>query len=507
MLSDVDAERLRSYLTRTSGLAFEDSRRPALSVAVDEAAQACGLPDSDALVRMLFEPGSDCAARSSARRRLLDAVTIGETHFFRNPPQIDALRRVVLPRLLRRDSDGGRTGARRPLTVWSAGCSTGEEPYTLAMLLLDLLGHDAPRRARVLGTDISASAVRTARMGRFGARSVMMAAPADRERWLEREADGWSVREPVRALVGLAVHNLAVDAPPLAPASVDLLLCRNVTIYFDRATTVALMARLHEVIAPGGFLVLGHAESLWQLSDDFELVPVGDAFVYRRLDRARGASPSQRDVPGQRAGRTTGAAAVSRPGDAAAASRPGEAGPSGVGRRDGAAPRQRRPEVGVDVEQVASFGSPRRGPDADAQPRTPQDQLEGARAALAGGRYAEAALLASRAAAAEPTLAAAYVVEGHALITLNRDSEALVPLRKAAYLNPDAGDAHFLLAGAQDRLGYASAAAREYRLAAQTLRQVTPEALGDILDGRGVDELVALCEHLARRSARGDGPS
>ena len=105
-----------------------------------------------------------------------------------------------------------------------------------------------------------------------------------------------TVSPKVRDLVDFRLHNLVAEEPPFDPGEVDLVVCRNVTIYFDRATTRRLVNTFHRVLAEGGYLLLGHSETLWQVSDDFTLVPVGDAFVYRRSHDSRQDAPSPRPV-------------------------------------------------------------------------------------------------------------------------------------------------------------------------------------------------------------------
>ena len=443
MLTDEEFESVRDYLATGAGLVFDDSRRGGLTSVVKERVAATGAGTVAAYLRLLDEP-----AGQLERQRLLDAVTVQETYFFRNAPQMEALRRRVLPELLRRAA-----GRDRPLTIWSAGCSTGEEPYTLAMLLLELspmLGFRS--QTRIVATDVSAAALDAARRGVYLGRAVDTVPSMLRDRWFEPTAGGaLAVRDEVRRLVDLQVHNLVSDPPPFGPGEVDLIVCRNVTIYFARDTTRALVGRFHDVLAEGGYLLLGHSETLWQVSDAFTLVPVGDAFVYRRAHDARVAS-----------GPVAGRAVPPRPA------------------------RLRRPRP------VPAPAAPSR--------QTAAGAMADARAALADGRYAEAAKAAEAVVAEDPLCAEGYVLMGHALSTLGRDGDALAPLRKAVYLDPTTGHAHFMLAGSLARLSQHGAAAVSYRAAAASLGATDPAGLAAFLDGRDVAELVELCLRLAEIS-------
>jgi len=189
--------------------------------------------------------------------RLLDALTINVTKLFRNWETYDAIERLVVPVLLRRPDPA--------LRVWSAGCSSGEEPYSLAALFhrqaeragtLPALA----RRLDVLGSDIDRGVLETAARGVYKA-AAFADTPADlRDRYFRPEAGGFGVVPEIRSLVRFDRRDLLSDPPPVG--GLHLITCRNVIIYFDRATQEALFERFHQALAPGGFLVLGKVETL-----------------------------------------------------------------------------------------------------------------------------------------------------------------------------------------------------------------------------------------------------
>ena len=209
---------------------------------------------------------------------------------------MDALRRRLLPELMRRAVARGRA-----LHIWSAGCSTGEEPYTLAMLALEVSAAlpEAPE-IRIVATDLSPG-----RRQRDRARPVRRSHPRARRaraarRWFVTPGEGGAhgVAPEVRSLVDVQLHNLVTDQPPFEHGEVDLVVCRNVTIYFARDTTRDLVGRFHGVLGAGGYLVLGHAETLWQVTDAFTLVTLGDAFAYRKdVPAVRVPAPAPRPTP------------------------------------------------------------------------------------------------------------------------------------------------------------------------------------------------------------------
>jgi chemotaxis protein methyltransferase CheR len=470
-LSDRQFVAVARLLHEAAGLTFDESRRDSLAFSIAERMNRLHASDVDAYVALLAEP-----AGSDELQALLDEVTIPETHFFRNPPQVRALRKYVLPELLR------QAAATRRLRIWSAGCSTGEEAYTVAILLRELVPAQANWDIKVLGTDISRRALKAAEEGRYTERSFVMTEALDLARWfvMDTAKGGWQVRDEVRELVEFNHHNLVTDAPPFEPGEVDLILCRNVTIYFDRDTTRRLMQRLHGRLRDGGYLFLGHAETLWQISDDFSLVSLGDAFVYRRLDEKPGGD-NRRVIVDRRTETELRPTRADR--------RRGE-----VDRRGG------RPEQAA--EPPAALQPPVNKPARPAQPvrAGSRDPLDAVRSALTAGRYEEAADIAAEVAAATPLWAEAHYLQGVALTNLGRDADALVVLRKTVYLDPDHGFAHFLLGGALERQGESIAASRSYRAAASTLGSRPMDSVAAELGGRSVAELAALCMQLARRA-------
>ena len=209
--------------------------------------------------------------------RLLDALTINVTKFFRNRETWDTLAADTLPRSLQ-----AREGRVR---AWSAGCSSGEEPYTIAMLLAMVLERMAARewldRVRIDASDFDKASLETARAGRYPLKAFSEA-PAEIPHRFCRALDGDTVEvlPGLRSLVHFHRRDLLREPPPAAPY--DLIFCRNVVIYFDRATQEQLMVRFTEALAPGGILVLGKVETIFgPARDRLELVDPRER-IYRR---------------------------------------------------------------------------------------------------------------------------------------------------------------------------------------------------------------------------------
>ena len=479
-LSAPDFQRLRDYLRATAGLEFDESRRAGLASIMHDRLQSTGCADVGQYLAMLDRPDA-----ASERQRLLDAVTIQETHFHRARPQIEALREHILPDVLGRAASQGREAV-----VWSAGCSTGEEPFTLAMLMLEVAERLPVRpRMRVVGTDVSSAALQIARAATYSGRTVDLAESGAVERWLRRDSDGaYVVRDEVRDIVEFAHHNLVTDPPPFANGGVDLVVCRHVTIYFSRDTTRALVSRFRDVVGSTGWLLMGPAESLWQVSDAFVLQPVGDAFAYRSPRVAATARPPRAPH------RTSGAA----PGGGAAGSArrhpsslPVPRSPAAPGRQPTVAPAS----AGPAAARSSASSRPAAKPTAASIPLS--SPLTAAQAAFDAGGYDEAARLADRALVEDPVSAPAYLLLGHSRLNLGQAEDAVEPLQRAVFLDPLAGHAHFLLAVALSAAGRSAQAAPAYRAAANTLPGVPEEAVRRLLDGRRLQELVQLCHRLA----------
>lgn len=229
-------------------------------------------------------------ARADLFAALAARLTIGETHFFRVAPQIAALREVVLPDLL------ARRASRRRLNCWSAGCSSGEEAYTLAIVLRELLTVAAPWQLHILATDLSAPALDAARRACYREWSFRETPEQIRRRYFERDGESWCLSDAIRRMVRFAPHNLIADPPP-APtpevAAFDLILCRNVTIYFNSPVTQRLYRRFADALVPGGWLILGPSDPP-PLGDRFEAVYLPDAVLWRKATPPRIVAPVRR---------------------------------------------------------------------------------------------------------------------------------------------------------------------------------------------------------------------
>ncbi len=208
---------------------------------------------------------------------LVDELTTNETYFFRQIDQLRALVHEIFAELkMEREGRGGG-----PISVWCAGCSSGEEPYSLVMLARDA-GLEPGRDLRVYGSDISRRMLRKARSGIYREASFRETDESLRERYFSEKDGQWRIADDVRRHVDFMRLNLLDRSAVSLLGSMDVILCRNVIIYFDAETTRRVIQTFFEKLKPGGHLLLGHSESLVNLSNALELRHVGRDLVYRR---------------------------------------------------------------------------------------------------------------------------------------------------------------------------------------------------------------------------------
>jgi chemotaxis protein methyltransferase CheR len=208
---------------------------------------------------------------------LLNEITIGETCFFRNWPQLDALRRIVIPNILQ-----AKLSFPRPrLRIWSAGCSTGEEPYTLRMLLLEeansLLGNWP---VEIVATDLNQHSLAHAEAATYDSRSTRNLTPLYKLKYFLPAGDQLQVKPLARTNVSFSRLNLADDPRMSLMQGIDAIFCCNVLIYFDLASKRRVIQHFYNNLLPHGYLFLGHSESLYGVSEDFRLVHLPGTTAY-----------------------------------------------------------------------------------------------------------------------------------------------------------------------------------------------------------------------------------
>jgi chemotaxis protein methyltransferase CheR len=273
LLLDPHYPSLKRHLIESTGLAYYADKDSDLATRLDTRITQLALDGCAAYLALL----KDDAAGEPERRLLIGQLTIGETYFFRHSEQFDGLREVALPDLIDRNQDS------RTLRIWSAGCAIGAEPYSLAILLQQ---HFADRLAgwdiRILGTDINRTFLARATRGEYDERALRTTPDDVKHAWFTPSAGGWTLKPHVKDGVSFQFHNLVEGACPSGITAVDLILCRNVMIYFDSPVIGRILDRFHECLVDGGWLAVGHAESNQELFRAFRAVSVTGATLYQK---------------------------------------------------------------------------------------------------------------------------------------------------------------------------------------------------------------------------------
>lgn len=213
---------------------------------------------------------------------IIDEITTNETYFLRERAQLRALIEEILPEL-RAQRDSGT-----PVSIWSAGCSSGEEPYSLVMLALEA-GFEPGRDLRVYASDISRKMLQKARRGEYRPASFRETPPELQKKYFSEREGHWRISDDVKRHVVFTHLNLLDRARIALLGTMDVILCRNVIIYFDLPTKARVIKTFEEKLRPGGYLLLGHSESLINITNAFELCHLRNDMVYRRPKRGDAA--------------------------------------------------------------------------------------------------------------------------------------------------------------------------------------------------------------------------
>ncbi len=213
--------------------------------------------------------------------KLFDSVTTNETSFYRNPPQIDAFANDILPAAVKLAKQRGQT----MLRIWSAACSSGEEPYTLAMVLEDKKALLQGLKPTVYGTDISHEILELAEAARYNEYTMRNLSDKYKRSYFNKEGELFSITPAVKSLVRCSYLNLVDYMSYTRFRNMDVIFCRNVLIYFDLKVKRDIIKNFYESLNPGGFLLIGHSESLHNVNRDFKMEHFPRALAYSKPDK------------------------------------------------------------------------------------------------------------------------------------------------------------------------------------------------------------------------------
>ncbi|MGQ0455833.1 MAG: CheR family methyltransferase [Hyphomicrobium sp.] len=263
---------IRSIARRYAGIVIADHKRSMVLRRIRRRLKALSLPSVDAYCALLQGPSG-----GRELQPLINALTTNKTSFFRESHHFDHLRDVALPELL----DAKRRAGSRRLRIWSAGCSTGEEPWSIAMTVLGAIPQPSEWDIQVIATDIDTDVLSTAKRGRYAKVDLLSAPSALRASYFEKcadDKDAFQASHALHRIMNFQSLNLHDTWPIRGP--IDAIFCRNVVIYFDKSSQRILFDRFAGVLAENSFLYCGHSESLHSISKRFEAV---GRSIYRRV--------------------------------------------------------------------------------------------------------------------------------------------------------------------------------------------------------------------------------
>jgi chemotaxis protein methyltransferase CheR len=421
---------------------------------------------------------------------LIVELTVGETYFFRDPAQMNYIARVVVPEIC------ARRGPNDVIRVWSAACASGEEPYSLAMLFDEL---NLLPCVNILGTDISRYALRRASDGLYRKWSLRDAGAARAQPYLTPDGEHYRVADRLRGHVRFEYLNLALDLYPSVATGtkdLDLILCRNVLIYFGRETVKAVARRLHDSLAEGGWLILAAGDPIIDDYAPFEMNVTEKGIAYRR----RAAAPTRHSASKQL-----------EP-------------PKHVDR-----PTPQRTTAAGEVEQLSTLGDTGLRAQADQaqqarpKPASVKEQrehpIEAASQALVAGEYGraieltetrlslpeacliyikalanvdvvEAETACREATSRHPTVAELYCLHGVLLLEQGKDQHAAEAIKRALFLDRSLVIAHFTLGSLMRRLGNVEAARRSFRNARNLAAELAADTILPLTDGERAGDIV-----------------
>ncbi len=266
LLTDTQFNEFRKLIYDSSGITFSETNRSILDSRLKERLREKGLSNLDDYHKLI-------TSNKEEFKVFLDSITTNLTRFFRNQPHFDALINYVIPHIIENKKKTGDTKIR----IWSAGCSTGEEPYTLAMLLKDKL--PAPYTFEIIASDISLKSIMVGQQG-FYPNSRITGIPQNYlSMYFTKTADGYQVKPDVMKTIRFDYHNLRND---MGARNLDIVFCRNVLIYFDENAQKITLDHFWNSMAKHSYLFIGHSESLFGMDTKFEFLKTNWACLYQK---------------------------------------------------------------------------------------------------------------------------------------------------------------------------------------------------------------------------------
>jgi chemotaxis protein methyltransferase CheR len=286
-LSEAELRLLQTLVYQECGMYFDARRTHFLQDRLQRRLRECRMDSFYNYYRLLIsEQGKEELAR------LLENLTVNETSFFRNKAQLDLFHKGILDEIIRQKQEAGDHYIR----IWSAGCSTGQEPYTIAMQVADALSYNQlrnqthdnhwpkplippPWRVEIPASDINYTVLRAGQEGIYNENQMASVDYSYRLRYFDKVGDRYAIKKSIKEIVHFDFHNLKTE---FVPQRNDVIFCRNVMMYFDEAEQRRLIDKFYRCLRPGGYLLVGHAESLLGLTDKFTMIYRESGTAYRK---------------------------------------------------------------------------------------------------------------------------------------------------------------------------------------------------------------------------------
>lgn len=276
-------KRFKDFITQRSGLYFKDHDLKGLEEAVALRMKACSLDSTPAYYDYL----TASEKTEDEFRELLNILTINHTYFFRNEPHFKALKETVLSEIIQKKRKDQQMGTidKPTIRIWSTGCSTGEEPYSIAMVLRDVIKDLDEWDIEIFATDASINALQKAREGIYGKNSMRLIDNEHRDKYFRQKVDSrhnvkYAISDVIKKMVNFSFFNLMDD---VFPFGFDIILCRNIVIYFEFETTLKVMNKIYSSLNDNGYLFIGYSENLQFMPRQFKMHTSNDAIFYRKV--------------------------------------------------------------------------------------------------------------------------------------------------------------------------------------------------------------------------------
>ena len=476
-ISDDLWQRVSELVARTTGLHFPTERQPDLQRGLTAAAAEFGFTDGAGCADWLLST----PLTSQQLYALVSHLTVGETYFFREPKAFDALRGSILPELLRR-----RCGREQRLRLWSAACSTGEEAYSLAILVQELLPDWQDWEVTILATDINERSLQKAVAGVYGEWSFRESSSEFKQRYFARGANGrYTIAPEIRQCVQFAHMNLAQDgfsSATINTGSMDVIFCRNLLIYFTAAHVRQLVENLRGSLVEEGWLVVSPSECSQALFSQFVAVNFPGSILYRKGNQEEVRSLNWAPQSFDAAESAATVFAAPQPSITALANAPA-------------------PEIHVAVPEIRPAAP---DPALPAETESPQSISLQARTLANQGRHADALVCCERWIAANKIDTAAHYVHATVLLEMGEREPARRSLQRAIYLEPSFALAHFVLGNLALADARPAEAHRHFANALRVLRDSPPAALLPESDGLTAGRLLEIITTLLAQPESAD---